>query len=522
MTLDTLQGSLLDLCVGAPALAAALLLLVPARALGTIRAISLVGALVHLVAAVAIAALYDQGKGGMQMLSTHELVPSLGIALTFAVDGWGVPLLVLTAVILVTGVFASWRLEERARDFFALLLLLTAGVAGVFVSLDLFVFFLCYEIAVLPMYLLIAIWGSSNPVAAGGPFRFIWGTLEVGSRTYAAMKLTLMLLIGSALILAAMLGMYVAAGSTSFDLRHFAATTFDPGLQSWAFLALWVGFGSLAGVFPWHTWSPDGHASAPTAVSMLHAGVLMKLGAFGVIRVGMVLLPEGAREWAWLVGLVAVINIVYGALAAMAQRDLKYVVAYSSVSHMGVVLLGAATLTLNGWNGAVFQMVAHGLMTGLFFALVGLVYGRAHSRYLPDMGGFGEKMPGIAVAFTVAALSSLGLPGLAGFVAEFLVFLGAWQAGQPLWALAGLLGAFVTAVYVLRAVRDVFWGKLHLAHGDPADLKDAHGSEWVALGVLVAALLLLGVWPRLGLDFIDIASAEYLPEVAARTLAELR
>ena len=515
-----MTGHFLDLCVAAPAFAALLLLFVPGKHLTAVRLISLAGALVHLAAAIAIAVSYNRATGGVQMVSSHAIVPSLGIALTFGVDGWGVPLLLLTATILTVGVFASWGLADRARDFFVLLLVLTSGVAGVFVSLDLFVFFLAYEIAVLPMYLLIAIWGTSNKVAPGGPFKFTWKMLDIGGKEYAAMKLTLMLLIGSALILAAMLAMYVEAGKHSFDLRVLGTIHYSPFLQSAGFIALWLGFGSLAGVWPFHTWSPDGHAAAPTAVSMLHAGVLMKLGAFGVIRIGMVLLPEGARQWAWLVGSVAMINIVYGALSAMSQKDLKYIIAYSSVSHMGVVMLGAATLNINGWNGAIFQMVAHGLMTGLFFALVGLVYGRAHSRWVPGMGGFANAMPIVAVCFTVASLSSLGLPGLAGFVAEFLVFLGAWQAGQPIWALAGLVGAFITAVYVLRTSRTIFWGDgpSHDFH----DLTDAHGTEWVALGVLVAALIVLGVWPRLALDFIDVATGDYLPAVAGKTLEALR
>ena len=212
---------------------------------------------------------------------------------------------------------------------------------------------------------------------------------------------------------------------------------FDPALQTWVFLAFYVGFGILAGIWPLHTWSPDGHASAPTAVSMLHAGVLMKLGAYGVVRLGMGLLPDAAVDWAWLVGTIACINIVYGALSAMAQTDLKYVIAYSSVSHMGVVMLGAATLTATGLNGSVFQMFAHGIMTGLFFALVGLVYEKAHSREIFKMGGFGAMMPGIATAFTIGGLSSLGLPATAGFVAEFLTFLGRVELGLSLVAVPG-------------------------------------------------------------------------------------
>ena len=263
------------------------------------------------------------------------------------------------------------------------------GVYGVFVSLDLFIFFLFYEIAVLPMYLLIGIWGSSGHVRPQGIFGWAMGRTGVGTKEYAAMKLTLYLLFGSAFILVGILALYVAAGSQTFSFVAYQSMQFDPTLQRWVFLAFYVGFGILAGIWPLHTWSPDGHASAPTAVSMLHAGVLMKLGAYGVVRLGMGLLPDASVDWAWLVGTIACINIVYGALSAMAQTDLKYVIAYSSVSHMGVVMLGAATLTVDGLNGAVFQMFAHGIMTGLFFALVGLVYEKAHSREIFKMGGFG-------------------------------------------------------------------------------------------------------------------------------------
>ncbi len=247
---------------------------------------------------------------------------------------------------------------------------------------------------------------------------------------------------------------------------------------------------------------------------MLHAGVLMKLGAFGVMRVGMVLLPEGTHFWVPLVGAVAAVNVLYGAFCAMSQTDLKYIVAYSSVSHMGVVMLGAATLTTTGWNGAVFQMVAHGIMTGLFFALVGLVYERAHTRTIAKMGGFGMVMPGVAAFFTLACLSSLGLPGTAGFVSEFLVFLGAWQSGHYFWAIPAVLGAFVTAIYVLKATRAIFWGP------GPAEgfheLTDARRTEWGALLLLGAGLVVLGVWPRLLLDPIDPGSVEHLARLLER------
>lgn len=502
------MSHILSICVAAPFVAALILLFVPDIKRLTVRFVSLGGALVSFVCAIVIAWNYDLSQAGMQMAEAYPLAPSLGVNLSFAVDGWGVSLVLLTGIIIVAGVLATWTLQDRAKNFYVMLLVLVSGVFGVFVSQDLFVFFLFYEIAVLPMYLLIGIWGSKGSVKAAGPFKFTWKLLNVGGREYAAMKLTLMLLMGSALIIAAMFAMYWESGGNSFDMAHLAAATYPKEMQIWAFVFLWLGFGSLAGVFPFHTWSPDGHAAAPTAVSMLHAGVLMKLGAFGIMRVGFVMLPEGAIFWAPVVGFVAVINVVYGALSAMGQKDLKYIIAYSSVSHMGVVMLGAATLTVEGWNGALYQMFAHGLMTGLFFALVGLIYARAHTRWLPDMGGFAKVMPGIAVFFTLACMSSLGLPATAGFVSELLVFVGAWKGAHAWWAIPAIIGAFITAVYVLRAARQIFWGEG--PHERFVDLSDAKGVEWGALSILGICLIAFGVWPAVILDYINAMTPHYL------------
>jgi len=449
---------------------------------------------------------------GDPLRETLPLIPRLGISYSLYSDGWSSVLLLLTGLILFAGCWASWTIEKRDREFYVLLLVLSTGVFGVFVCLDLFLLFLFYEIAVLPMYLLIGIWGSSKSIPPKGPLAFAMRKFDVGGREYAAMKLTLMLLGGSALILVGILAMAGSGGETfNFNMEDLARVRFPHGMQLWAFPLLWIGFGSLAGVWPFHTWSPDGHASAPTAVSMLHAGVLMKLGAYGVIRIGMVLLPEGAQAWAPWVGAIAALNVCYGALSAMAQTDLKYVIAYSSVSHMGVVLLGAATMTVNGWNGAVFQMFAHGIMTGMFFALVGLVYERAHTRDIQAMGGFARAMPGIAVCFTLAGLSSLGLPGTAGFVAEFLVFLGAWESNHALWMLPAVLGAFFTAIYVLRAARMIFWGPPKTEQFP--HLSDARGPEWVALILLGGSIVLFGLWPRLALDSIDPTTMTFLPRL---------
>jgi len=474
-----------------------------------VRWTSAIGAAIPLALSVWLCVAYDRSAAGFQFGERFSLVPSFGIAYELAIDGMGLVLVLLTAIILFAGVFASWTVKTRGQEFYALLLLLVTGVFGVFVSYDLFVFFLFYEIAVLPMYLLIGIWGSSGEVRPQGIFGWAFNRTGVGTKEYAAMKLTLYLLLGSAFILIGILALYTAAGSSSFSYFTLQHAQFSPRLQSWVFLAFYVGFGVLAGIWPLHTWSPDGHASAPTAVSMLHAGVLMKLGAYGVVRLGLDLVPLGAIEWAWLVGAIACINIVYGALSAMAQTDLKYVVAYSSVSHMGIVMLGIATLTEQGLNGAVFQMVAHGIMTGLFFALVGLVYEKAHSRAIFTMGGFGTMMPGIATAFAIGGFSSLGLPATAGFVAEFLTFVGAWASAHTWWLFPAVIGAFLTSIYVLRVVRVIFWGT---KSSDPhfQDLPDARGTEWVALVFLAGVLVLFGVVPWIIVGPIDSATVPLL------------
>ncbi len=461
---------ILSIMTWAPFLSALVIMFAARQRPLLVRWTAVVGTGISLVASLWVYCEYDRAAAGFQFQEELPLVPSLGISYLLAIDGISALMALLTSIIIFAGAFASWTVKERSQEFYALLLILVTGVYGVFVSLDLFILFLFYEIAVLPMYLLIGIWGSSGHVRPQGIFGWAMGRTGVGTKEYAAMKLTLYLLFGSAFILVGILALYVAAGSQTFSFLAYQSMQFDPTLQRWVFLAFYVGFGILAGIWPLHTWSPDGHASAPTAVSMLHAGVLMKLGAYGVIRLGMGLLPDASVDWAWLVGTIACINIVYGALSAMAQTDLKYVIAYSSVSHMGVVMLGAATLTVDGLNGSVFQMFAHGIMTGLFFALVGLVYEKAHSREIFKMGGFGSMMPGIATAFTIGGLSSLGLPATAGFVAELLTFLGAWSSEYRWWLFPGVIGAFLTSVYVLRVAKQNLLGpaKLRPALREPS------------------------------------------------------
>jgi NADH-quinone oxidoreductase subunit M len=324
------------------------------------------------------------------------------------------------------------------------------------------------------MYLLIAIWG--------------WKV----TREYAAMKLTLYLFIGSVIAMVGALAMYYVADLNSFNLLELEGANFSPAFQRFWFPFVFFGFAVLGGIFPVHNWSPDGHVAAPTAVSMFHAGVLMKLGAFAALRVGIMLLPEGAKFWTPLILVLATVNVVYGAFIAMVQKDFKYVIGFSSVSHMGLVMLGFATLNLNGLTGAGLQMFSHGIMTALFFAVVGMVYDRAHTRQIPELGGFSKVMPLVAVAFIVGGLVSMGMPGFSGFIAEFPIFMGLWQR-QPVVAMVAVIGIVITAAYVMRVVGGVFFGKMPSefeGHISPVTTFDK-----VALVLLAGILILIGVYP---------------------------
>ena len=474
-----------------PLVAALLIMLVPRGNLLAVRLLAALAAGLALVLSIRLCYEYlTNGWQGLRFADRVEWVIGPRISYSVAADGVSLSLVLLTALVIFCGVFASWTVVYRTKEFYCLLLLLVTGVFGVFIAQDLFFFFLFYEVAVLPMYLLIGIWGT-------------------GPKEYSAMKLTLYLLVGSAFMLVGILGMYFAAAlpagqPRTFDLTVLAGASYSHSFQVVAFFLLYIGFGILAGIWPLHTWSPDGHASAPTAVSMLHAGVLMKLGAYGVLRVGFGCLPAGAHSWVWLIGAIAVINIAYGAYVAMGQRDLKYVIAYSSVSHMGVVMLGLAAYNEVAMNGAVLQMFSHGIMTGLFFALVGLVYEKSHTRDIEAMGGLARRMPGIALAFTIGGLASFGLPGTSGFVAEVLVFLGAFRAhwqdysigGVPLFpvlAVGAVIAIVITATYVLRVIQRVFHGPMDEAKY--GEIGDAHTTEWVTLVVLGGLLIVVGVYP---------------------------
>ena len=431
----------------------------------------------------------------LAFLEFYAWIPSIGLNYIVGVDGMSATLVLLTSVVGFGGVLISWGIEDRPREFFAFFMLLVAGVQGVFVAVDGFLLFFFYELAVLPMYVLIVIWGWEK------------------TREYASMKLTLYLLIGSFISFIAFIVLYFQLPEQglplTFDLRVWSEASFPFNVQIIWFIPLFIGFAILAGVWPLHNWSPDGHVAAPTAVSMIHAGVLMKLGAYASMRVGIQMLPDGAVYWLPLIIFLTLINVLYGALVAMRQKDMKYLIGYSSVSHMGLVSMGFAAMNLNGFTGAGIQMVSHGIMTALFFAVVGMVYDRAHTRNMDELGGMMKVLPWALGAFIVGALVSMGMPGLSGFVAEFPIFLGIWNGGvmelsntvaglnpsiyYPIIAVMAVLGIVITAAYVLRAIGNVFLGDYDAQKWH--DMRPLLGIDKLVLFVFVAILIVIGVFP---------------------------
>jgi NADH-quinone oxidoreductase subunit M len=418
-----------------------------------------------------------------EMLFVKDIVwfKSLNIHYTVGVDGISVAMIVLTSIVVFEGIFSSWEVEYLTKEFFVSLILLATGVFGFFISIDLFTMFLFYELAVIPMYLLIGIWGS-------------------GPKEYSAMKLTLMLMGGSALILLGILGIYFNSAPTenqfTFNILEISKVTIPLSAQRFFFPITFIGFGVLGALFPFHTWSPDGHASAPTAISMLHAGVLMKLGGYGAFRVAIFLMPEAAAELSWIFIILTSVSVVYGALGAIAQKDLKYINAYSSVSHCGLVLFAVLMMNQTAMNGAILQMISHGLMTALFFALIGMVYGRTHTRMINEMGGLMKIIPFISVAYIIAGLASLGLPGLSGFVAEMTIFVGAFQHTDlfhRIVTIGVITSIVITAVYVLRVVAILLLGNPDNRHYE--HITDAKWFEKISAVILIASVAGIGLAP---------------------------
>ena len=447
-----------------------------------IHAVMVAGSSLLVALAVVLVVQYLGLRGAgetAQMLFTesHVWYAPLNIHYAVGVDGISVAMLLLSAVIVFTGTFASWQMKTDVKAYFLWFCLLSVGVFGFFISVDLFTMFMFYEVALIPMYLLIGVWGS-------------------GRKEYAAMKLTLMLMGGSAFLLTGILGIYFTAGATTMNIMEISQLSIPMNHQYWIFCLTFIGFGVLGALFPFHTWSPDGHAAAPTSVSMLHAGVLMKLGGYGCFRVAIFLMPQAAQELSWIFLILTGIGVVYGAYGAVVQTDLKYMNAYSSVSHCSLVLFAILMLNRTAMTGAVLQMLSHGLMTALFFSLIGVIYGRTHTRDIREMGGLMRIMPFASVCYVIAGFASLGLPGFSGFVAEMTVFIGSFEHADLLRRVLTILAAtsiVVTAVYILRTVGKILYGPVQ--NPDHLKLDDAHWYERFSAVALIACIVAVGVWP---------------------------
>ncbi len=475
-------------------LGALLLLLLPKGNAAAARVLALLAAVVAF--AITLTYFLEHRSGEMLTVTDASWVPSLGIRYHLAADGISIVLLLLTGIIAVTGILFSWNIEHRAKEFFAFYLLLIGAVYGVFLSYDLFLLFVFYEIVIIPKYFLIAIWGSTR-------------------REYGAMKLVLYSFIGSAMVLIGLIAAYVVAGAKSMALGDLAGYPFPAHFQIWAFPLVFVGFAILAGLWPFHTWAPTGHVAAPTAASMLLAGVVMKLGAYGCLRVAMTLFPLGLAPWGFHIlglgswrdvfALLAVIGIVYGALVALVQKDFKFVIGYSSVSHMGFILLGLMTLNQIGLSGAVVQMFSHGILAGLLFAVVGrMVYDRTHTRDLATLGpmNLNKAIPFAAVTFVVAGMASMGLPGFSGFVAELMIVIGVWRAFPIVTIFVGF-GLVAGVAYIWRAMQKAFFAEVgHEAIPPHPPMPPISIPERLGAVLLIAASVVVGIYPQLLLNVI--------------------
>ncbi|MFD0760476.1 NuoM family protein [Lutibacter aestuarii] len=449
------------------------------------RLVSMVGSIFQLGMAINLVIAYfkERAINDSIMVFTKDFVwfEQFNIHYSIGVDGISVALIVLTTIVVLAGVFISWKMADLPKEFFISLLVLSTGVYGFFISIDLFTMFLFYEIAVIPMYLLIGIWGS-------------------GPKEYSAMKLTLMLMGASAVLMVGIFGIYFNSnadgGALTFNILEIAQVNIPFEAQKLFFPLTFIGFAVLGALFPFHTWSPDGHASAPTAVSMLHAGVLMKLGGYGVFRVAMFLLPEGTIHWSWFFIILAAIGVVYGAFGAIKQTDLKYINAYASVSHLGLVLFALLTLNKIAWNGAILQSLSHGLLTAMFFALIGMVYGRTHTRDIHKLGGLMKIVPFIGAIYVITGMAYLGLPGFSGFVAEMNIFVGAFQNPdmfQRVLTVLAVSSIVVTAVYILRLVGKIMMGPL--VNEDFKNLPKVTWYEKTGILLLLIPIVGMGVAP---------------------------
>lgn len=469
-----MQFPILSIIIFLPLIAGLIILFSPAEKKQQIKITALTASLITMLLSFIVYFAYSTTTGGYQFLERMDWVPALGISYYLGVDGMSAPMVLLAGIVLFCGVIVSLNIEDRPREFFSFMMFLGTSVLGVFSSLDLFQLFFFMELAIFPKYLMIVIWGYPK------------------TREYGGMKLTLYLFIGSVVALIGSLGIYFGSGLQTFDLIALESAGFSTAFQQFWFPFVFVGFAILGGMFPFHSWAPDGHVAAPTAISMMLAGVEMKVGVFAALRVGIMLLPDGAKFWAPAILILATINVVYGAFIALIQTDFKYVIGFSSVSHMGLVLIGFATFSNEGLLGAGIQMFSHGVMTALFFAIVGMVYDRTHNRDISKLGGLYKKMPWAAIGFIIGGLVSMGMPGFSGFIAEFPIFMGAWKA-QPIVAIIAILGVIITAAYILLVTRKVFFGEISEEYNNTVG--DISKLDKLAIGLLSVIMITIGWFP---------------------------
>lgn len=461
-----------------PLFGALLIALLPSRSSVTIKGVALVISVLTLILTLLVAGSFDQVASGMQFAISLPWVPSLGINYHLGIDGISLLMMLLTAFLLVVCVLASWNsITDGIKGYFACLLVLTSGILGVFSSLDLFLFYVFWEVMLIPMYFLIGIWGGQR-------------------RVYAAIKFVLFTMAGSLLMLVAILYLawhhHAVLGEYSFDMTRILTTDLTVTEQLWLFGAFALAFAVKVPLWPLHTWLPDAHVQAPTAGSVILAGVLLKMGTYGFIRICMPFFPDATVICAPYIATLAVIAIIYGALVSLVQKDIKSLVAFSSVSHMGFVMLGLFTFTTQGMEGAVLQMLNHGVSTGALFLLVGMIYDRRHTRMISDFGGIANVMPGYATVFMIVMLSSIGLPLTNGFVGEFLILLGTWKANNW-WAFFAATGVILAACYMLWMYQRVIFGKVTSAENQ--HLKDLNPREWLILVPFVIFIFWIGIQP---------------------------
>lgn len=485
---------LLTIITFLPALGALAIALLPREKAHSARYIAAAFTLVDLALVLALFGRFNLSEPGVQFVDRVQWIRIGGFNVDYflGVDGLSLPMVILTGIIGFLAVLVSWKISLRPKEYFALLLILQSGVMGVFTALDFFLFFLFWEVELVPMYLLIGIWGSAR-------------------REYAAIKFLVYTMVGSAGMLVGILWLYFHAGLGTFDILQLGAQTYATGFQAAIFFVLMLGFAIKLPVFPLHTWLPDAHTEAPTAISVILAGVLLKMGGYGMIRTVVTILPDAARQYAGLLAAIAIISILYGAAVSMVQKDLKRLIAYSSVSHMGYVLLGISALTAVSFSGAILQMFTHGIITGLLFTMVGLVYEKAHTRQIADMGGFARHMPLIATCFVFAGLASLGLPGLAGFVAEFLVFVGSYPSWQIVTIMA-IVAIVLTAGYILWALQRAFFGPPNPRYDH---LGDADAIDVAPVFVFMGLIALVGVYPSVIVNVINLAVTNLMQRFGA-------